>query len=254
VPNPVQLFITCLLDTLYPETGLSVLSVLRRAGASVDFPSGQTCCGQPAFNAGMRLQARQMAIHTIRVFESAPGPVIIPSGSCAAMIRHSYLELFAQDPEWLPRARALAERTYELTEYQVDVLQVTELGASFPGPVTYHSSCHLLRELGVKRQPRALLAAVRDARFPGAGRPLEVVDLPGAEECCGFGGVFSVEHPALSTAMLERKLSNLETTRAPVAVVCDAGCLTNINGGLHRQGRSQRVMHIADILAHSGQA
>ena len=251
MPITVQLFITCLLDTLYPETGKAVVTTLRRTGVKVAFPPDQTCCGQPAFNAGMRQQARQMAIHTIQVFEAEPGPLVIPSGSCAAMIRHSYLELFADEPAWLRRAQALAERTFEFTEFLVDVLGVTGLGASYPGPVTYHASCHLLRELGVQRQPQALLAQVKDARFPGSGKPLEVLDLPGAQECCGFGGVFSVEHPGLSGAMLERKIANLESTQAPVAVVCDAGCLTNINGGLHRRGKAQRVVHIADILANS---
>ena len=235
----VQLFITCIIDTLYPETGEAVVRVLRRAGVQVSFPPGQTCCGQPAFNAGMRLQARRMAIQTIRAFASAPGPVIVPSGSCASMIRHSYLELFADDSEWLPRAQALAGRTYEFTEFLVDVLGLADLGAHFDGRITYHSSCHLLRELGVDRQPRALLAAVRNAEF---------VELPYTQDCCGFGGVFSVEHPEVSTAMLERKIANLEATGASVVVSCDSGCVTNINGGLHRQHKSQRAVHIADIL------
>jgi L-lactate dehydrogenase complex protein LldE len=235
----VQLFITCIIDTLYPETGEAVVHILQRAGVQVSFPFGQTCCGQPAFNAGMRLQARQMAIQTIRAFEPAPGPVIVPSGSCASMIRHSYLELFAGDSAWLPRARALAGRTYEFTEFLVDVLGITDLGAHFDGRITYHSSCHLLRELGVDRQPRALLAAVRNAEF---------VELPYTQDCCGFGGVFSVEHPEVSTAMLERKIANLEATGAPVVVSCDSGCVTNINGGLHRLHKPQRAVHIADIL------
>jgi L-lactate dehydrogenase complex protein LldE len=241
----IQLFVTCILDTLYPKVGEAVVRVLERAGVNVAFPAGQTCCGQPAFNAGMRAQARQMAIHTIRVFEAAPGSVVVPSGSCAAMIRLSYLELFKDDPEWLPRAQALAGRTYELTEYLVDVLGVTDLGAYFPGRITYHSSCHLLRELGVDQQPRALLAAVKGAEF---------VELPHTQECCGFGGVFSVEHPELSTAMMERKIANLEASGASVVVSCDAGCVTNINGGLRRKGQHQRAVHIAEILDPGSQA
>jgi L-lactate dehydrogenase complex protein LldE len=237
--QPIQLFVTCIVDTLYPEIGQAVVRVLERAGARVEFPPGQTCCGQPAFNAGLRREARRMAEHTLRVFEAAPGPVVIPSGSCAAMIRHSYPELFDGDREWLPRANALAERTYEFTEYLVDVLKVTDLGARCPGRLTYHASCHLLRELGVNRQPRALLGAVREA---------EIVELPGAEECCGFGGVFSVEHPEISAAMLKRKLASVESTGAPRVVSCDAGCITHINGGLHRAGRPQRAVHIAEIL------
>ena len=238
--NTVQLFVTCLIDTLYPEIGQAVVDVLARAGVQADFPQGQTCCGQPAFNAGLRRQARQMAEHTIRVFEASPGPVVIPSGSCTGMIRHSYPELFADDPAWLARANSLAERSYEFSEFLVDVLQVTDVGARFPGKVTYHSSCHLLRDLGVDQQPKTLLQQVRE---------LEMVPLSGTDECCGFGGVFSVEHPEISAAMLERKLANIESSGAGVVVSCDAGCITNINGGLHRQGKPQRSLHIAEILS-----
>ncbi|HEX7976095.1 MAG TPA: (Fe-S)-binding protein [Anaerolineales bacterium] len=239
--DTVQLFVTCLVDTLYPEVGEAVVQVLERAGVRVEFPAGQTCCGQPAYNAGLRQQSRPIAMHTIQVFEPTQGPVIVPSGSCAGMIRLGYPELFAGDAEWLPRAQALAQRTYELTEFLVDVLGVVNLGARFPGPITYHASCHLLRELGIRRQPRILLEAVQDA---------ELVELPHAEECCGFGGVFSVEQPEISSAMLERKIANIEASKAPVVVACDAGCLTNINGGLHRRGLPQRVIHIAEILNH----
>lgn len=237
--NTVQLFVTCIIDTLYPETGEAVVGVLEKAGVKVSFPPGQTCCGQPAFNAGLRQPARKMAIQTIRAFEAYPGPVVVPSGSCAAMIRHSYRELFAGDPIWLPHALALAERTYELTEFLVDVLRVTNLEARFNGRITYHSSCHLLRGLGVDRQPRALLAAVQNA---------EMVELQDTGDCCGFGGVFSIEHPEISAAMLDRKISNLEASGASVVVACDAGCVTNINGGLHRRHKPQRAVHIAEIL------
>ena len=235
----VQLFITCLLDSLYPHTGEAVVRVLQRAGVQVEFPVDQTCCGQPAFNAGLREQARPIAEHTIRVFEKTRGPVVIPSGSCAAMIRHGYPELFADNPDWLARAHQLVERTYEFTEFLVDYLGVTDVGAHYTGALSYHASCHLSRDLGVRRQPRALLESVRAARL---------VDLPNAEECCGFGGVFSVEHPHISTAMLARKISHIEDSGAPLIVSCDAGCMSNINGGLHRQGKTQRVVHIADIL------
>lgn len=236
----IQLFITCIVDTLYPEVGEAVCTVLERAGVTISVPRGQTCCGQPAFNAGMRQEAARLAKHIIRTFEAAPGAVVVPSGSCAAMIRHSYLELFSGDSHWLPRAQALAARTYELSEFLVDVLGVTDLGASYQGKITYHSSCHLLRELGVDRQPRALLAHVRGA---------ELVELPGSQECCGFGGVFSLEHPEISAEMLKRKLTNIAATQAPLVVSCDAGCITNINGGLNRTGRPQRAVHIAEILA-----
>jgi L-lactate dehydrogenase complex protein LldE len=240
VKKTVQLFATCIIDTLYPQIGEAVVRVLQRAGATVEFPSGQTCCGQPAFNAGLQRQARPVAMHTIQVFEKTSGPIVVPSGSCAAMIRHGYPELFAGDPQWLPRARALAERTYEFSEFLVDQLGVVDLGACYAGKITYHSSCHLLRDLGVDRQPRALLAAVRQAEF---------VELPYTNECCGFGGVFSVEHPEISTAMLARKIANIEASGAALVIVGDTGCMTNINGGLHRQGKAPRVIHIAQLLA-----
>jgi L-lactate dehydrogenase complex protein LldE len=235
----IQLFVTCIIDTLYPETGEAVVRILEKAGVNVSFPPGQTCCGQPAFNAGLRLQARRMAIQTICAFEGYPGPVVVPSGSCASMIRHFYAEIFKGDPKWLPRALALAERTYEFSEFLVDKMGVIDLDSSFNGRITYHPSCHLLRGLGVDRQPRALLAMVRNA---------ELVELPDPSDCCGFGGVFSVEHPEISSAMLDRKISNLETSGASVVVSCDAGCVTNINGGLHRRHKSQRAVYIADLL------
>jgi L-lactate dehydrogenase complex protein LldE len=234
-----QLFVTCIVDTLYPEVGEAVARVLARAGVRVAFPAGQTCCGQPAFNAGLRPLARRMAEQTLRAFAGAPGPVVIPSGSCSAMVRHGYLELFAGDSEWLPRAESLAGRCYEFAEFLVDVLGVTDLGARYPGRLTYHPSCHLSRDLGVNEQPRRLLRSVREA---------EILELPQAEECCGFGGLFSVEHPEISSAMLARKLGNIQESGAPLVVSCDAGCIANMNGGLHRQGRPERAIHIAQIL------
>ena len=238
MPN-VQLFITCLVDTFFPATGEAMVNVLQRCGVSVDFPSGQTCCGQPPFNAGLRADARSIAEHTIRVFENEPGEIVIPSGSCATMVRQSYLELFEGDPVWYPRAKTLASRTYEFTEYLVDVLKVTDVGARWDGKLAYHASCHLNRHLGIDRQPRALLAAVRGA---------EIVELPASDDCCGFGGVFSLEHPELSAEMLKRKVGSLEASGSPTLVLADTGCRMHIAGGLHRQGKSQKVLHIAEIL------
>ena len=237
----VQLFITCLVDSFHPQTGEAIVDIFHRLGISVEFPHDQTCCGQPAFNAGLRGEARPLAEHTIRVFESTTGDIVMPSGSCAHMLKHNYLELFADDPNWLPRAQALAGRVYEFTEYLVDKLGVTELGAHWDGLLTYHPSCHLLRGMNIDRQPRALLANVRGA---------QVVDLPDAEECCGFGGVFSMEHPELSAEWLKRKIGNLETSQSPTLVLAETGCLMHIAGGLHRQKKSQRVVHIAEILNH----
>jgi len=236
----VQLFITCLVDTFFPEVGESMVDVLHRAGITVEFPSGQTCCGQPLFNAGLRSGARRIAEGTIRTFESATGDIVMPSGSCAHMIRHNYDELFSDDPSWLSRAKALAARTYEFTEYLVDVLGITTWNAHWEGPLTYHPTCHLHRGLGIDRQPRALLSMVRGA---------EIRQLPEAEDCCGFGGIFSVEHPELSAEMLTRKIRNLEATKSPTLVVCDAGCLMHIQGGLRRNMRPQKVVHIAQVLA-----
>ena len=177
----------------------------------------------------------------IRVFENAPGDVVAPSGSCVHMIRVNYPELFEGDAAWLPRAQSLAERTFEFSEYLVDHLGVTDVGARWNGRLTYHSSCHLLRGLGIDRQPRALLAAVHGA---------EVVELPHADECCGFGGIFSVTQPEISKEMLAKKIENLENTQSPTLVVPDAGCLMHIAGGLHRQGKSQHAVHLAEVLAN----
>jgi L-lactate dehydrogenase complex protein LldE len=237
-----QLLITCILDTLYPEAGEAIVRVLKKAGVRVEFPAGQTCCGQPAYNAGLPGQAYPVAVHTIEILERTRGPVVVPSGSCAGMMRHGYLELFAKDPVWLPRAQALAVRIFEFSEFLVDVLGIVDLGAHFPGRLAYHASCHLLRDLGVDRQPRALLQAVQGA---------ELVELPGAEECCGFGGVFSAERSEISTEMLRRKMANVESSQADLVVSCDAGCITNINGGLHRLGKPPRAVYIAQILDRS---
>jgi L-lactate dehydrogenase complex protein LldE len=235
----VQLFVTCLIDSFFPHIGEAMVRVLNRAGVSVDFPAAQTCCGQPAFNAGLRNQARPLAEHTLKVFEKTTGNIIIPSGSCAAMLRYGYLELFKYDPAWLARAQTLAGRVHEFTEYLVDVLEIADLGSRWPGKLTYHPSCHLLRMLGVDRQPRLLLSCVRDA---------EIIELPEREDCCGFGGVFSVEQPEISAEFLKRKIANLEQTASPTMVVCDTGCLMHIQGGLHREKKSQRVLHIAEVL------
>src|SRR5512134_2880213 len=202
----VQLFITCLVDSFYPETGEAIVGILRRLGLIVEFPPDQTCCGQPSFNAGLRSEARPLMEHTIRVFEATQGDIVIPSGSCAHMIRHGYPELFRDDPVWLPRAQTLGNRVYEFTEYLVDVLGVTDLGASWDGVLTYHPSCHTSRGMKIDRQPRALLANVRGAH---------IVELPHNDDCCGFGGIFSMEHPELSGEWLKRKIQNLEITRSP---------------------------------------
>jgi L-lactate dehydrogenase complex protein LldE len=236
----VQLFITCLTDSFFPETGEAVVNILSRLGISVDFAPDQTCCGQPQFNAGLRNDARAIAEHTIKLFEKTQGDIVTPSGSCAHHFRHNLLELFEGDTEWYPRAERFGRRVFEFTEYLVDKLNVTDLGATWNGgSLTYHPSCHTLRGLDVDRQPRALLQNVKNAML---------VQLPNEQECCGFGGVMSVEHPELSAEWLKRKISNLEATQASTLVVTDAGCLMHIMGGLKRQGKNQRVVHIAEVL------
>lgn len=234
----IQLFATCLIDSLFPEVGEAVVEVLNGVGVRVEVPSNQTCCGQPAFNAGYLGQARRMAKYTIEVLEDTVGPIVIPSGSCAAMIREGYLELFSDDTEWLLRAIQLAERSYEFSEFLVDKLRVTNLGASYSGRLAYHASCHLLRELGVDHQPMALLGEVVGAQI----HSLEPV-------CCGFGGLFAVDQPDISTEILSRKLEQVAASEAELVVGCDVSCLMHIEGGLRRQGSTARCAHLAQILA-----
>lgn len=237
----VQFFVTCLIDSFYPSTGHAVVNILRRLGRSVEFQHEQTCCAQPLFNAGLRAQARPVAEHNLRILEQAEGDIVLASGSCAHMLKHNFSELFADDPICLSRARALSGRIFEFTAYLVDRLGVTDVGARWDGILTYHPSCHTLRGMNIDRQPRLLLSHVRGA---------QVVELPEAEDCCGFGGVFSVEHPELSGELLKRKIGNLETTLAPTLVVAEAGCMLHLAGGLHRQKKPQRVLHIAQVLDH----
>lgn len=236
----VALFITCLADQLYPGVGAATVRVLERAGCTVGFPPGQTCCGQVAFNSGYQDEARAMARRFLDLFEG-DGPVVAPSGSCAEMVRRWYPLLFRDDPALLARAHSLAARTYELSEYLVRVLQKTDLGAEFPGAVAYHSSCRGLRGLGLLEEPLTLLRSVRGLRL---------VELRGYDECCGFGGLFSVKFAALSGAMLSSKLDAIESSGADVVVGTDASCLMHIAGGLARRGSGIRVMHLAEVLAH----
>ena len=244
MPRRVQLFVTCLVDHLFPSVGFAVASVLERAGVTVTVPDGQTCCGQPAFNAGFHDEARRMARHTIDVLSRSSEPVVIPSGSCADMLVHQAPRLFADDPMAAARAERLASRTFEFTQYLVDEMGVTDCGSCARGNATYHPSCHGLRGLGIERQPRALLEAT----------PLTLAPLAEAETCCGFGGLFAVKMSDISGAMLERKLDRVEESGAEMLVGTDVSCLMHIAGGLHRRGRDIRVRHLAEVLAERDEA
>ena len=232
----VQLLATCIVDSLFPEVGEATVEVLVEAGASPTFPAAQTCCGQPLLNAGYPAEARALAVHTIETF-SDDGPVVVPSGSCADMIRHRYLELLAQDPKALRQARALAERTYELSEFLIDQLKISDLASPNAKSMAYHPSCHLLRGLGVDRQPFELLEAI-------PGNSVQRLE----PECCGFGGLFSVDHAPISKEMLTRTIHRIEDAGVEVVVGCDASCLMQIEGGLRRAGSSLRCSHLSQAL------
>lgn len=233
----LQLFVTCLVDSFFPFVGQAVLDLLTAAGAQVSVPRGQTCCGQPAFNAGYWDEARKMARHTIQVLERLEHDIVVPSGSCASMLRHGYPELFTQDSEWVLRARGVSGRTYEFSQYLVDVLQKTDVGARYEGSIAYHPSCHLSRGLGVDRQPKALMSEIQDA---------QVTHLD--HECCGFGGVFSIDHPEVSGEMLTRSLDRIEASGCDVVTGCDVSCLMHMEGGLRKKGSPVRCVHLAQIL------
>lgn len=235
----VTLFVTCMVDMLYPEVGEATVSLLENLGLEVAFPEDQTCCGQPAYNTGYREDARALALRFLDVFEGAE-VIVTPSGSCAAMIRYGYPDLLANDPVAFSRARAVSERTWEFSQFLVEGLGVTDVGARFEGSVAYHDSCHLARSLGVTQPPRELLRHVQGARL---------VELPGHDECCGFGGLFAIKLPELSSAMLARKLNHIARCGADVIITSDVSCMTQINGGLRRSRMPQRVWHLAHFLA-----
>lgn len=245
-PRRVALFVTCMVDMIYPAVGMATVELLERLGIEVIFPTEQTCCGQPAFNAGYRKEARVLAERFVDIFEpliqrGQVDAIVAPSGSCTTMTSHFYTLLFAEQPAstYAKRAQALAAVTFELTQFLVDVLGVTDIGSRFHGKVTYHACCHLLRELGIDQQPCQLLANLPDATL---------VELNGAEECCGFGGLFALKNAGISTAMGQRKTRNLAETDADIVALCDVSCMTHINGLLARQAQRCRAVHIAEIL------
>jgi len=248
----VQLFHTCLVNEVAPEVAMAAVRVLERLGCDVEVPPDQTCCGQPAFNAGFHAEARQVARHTIGALERTTGPIVIPSGSCADMIVHQYERLFEEDAAMAAQAHAMSARCREFSQFIADCgLRIADDRQSaipnqsaIPHPqsamnVAYHPSCHLLRGLGVDRQPKELIASVNGAT---------AVDVRDQQECCGFGGLFSVKNADISSAMLTRKMDAIEASGADRVVSCDLGCLLHIGGGLHRRGSNVRAQHIAEFL------
>ena len=235
----VALFATCLVDFMRPSVGFAAVQLLEQAGCNVDVPVRQTCCGQPAWNNGDAANARHLARQVIDVFEGYDY-VIVPSGSCAGMLRHHYPTVLADDPDYSKRACELAGRCYELTGFLVDVLGVVSTGATFDGRLTWHDSCSCLREMQVSQQPRQLLRSL-----PGC----ELVELPDNEVCCGFGGTFSVKFPEISTRMVTDKVDAIVATGASTVAAADLGCLLNIAGRISRRELPIRVFHVAELLA-----
>jgi L-lactate dehydrogenase complex protein LldE len=235
----VALFVTCLVDLHRPTVGFAAIRLLEQAGCSVEVPRAQTCCGQPAYNAGDSATARDLAAGLLDAF-GGYDYVVVPSGSCAGMLRQHAPHLFDGDPNLRARADALAARTYELVSFLTDVMGVTDTHAAFPGRVTYHDSCAGLRELGIKAQPRALLGRV-------AG--LSLAEMADPEICCGFGGTFCVKYPDISTRMVSDKTTDIGTTGAETLLAGDMGCLLNIAGRLRREGSAVHVRHVAEVLA-----
>ena len=235
----VALFITCLGDQFFPQVGECVVKILRRLDVEVTFNPAQTCCGQPAFNTGYRDEAREVASQVLDLFDDADY-VVAPSGSCTSMVRVFYPELFAGDPARLEKSERLRRRFFEFSEFLVNVLKIDDVGARFPHRVTYHDSCHLLRELGVAEPPRRLLRSVRDIDF---------VEMNDDKLCCGFGGTFSVKFPEVSVAMGQDKIRAAAETGAEYVVANDGGCLMHVAGLIHRQGLPLKTMHLAELLA-----
>ena len=240
--KPVSLFVTCIVDMIYPGTGLSVVDILEHVGVQVDFPPAQTCCGQPAFNSGYRAESRTVAKHFFEAFKDAE-VIVTLSGSCATMVRHEYPSLFTPaDGALYDEAQRMASITWEFSEFLVDGLGISDLRLRLPAPQSFaiHDACHGLRGLGLGGAARELIGNLRNA---------DLVELNECEVCCGFGGLFSVKMPDISNAMLSNKVRNIDDSQADTIVTGDVSCLTQINGGLSRHKSSKRVMHLADVLA-----
>jgi L-lactate dehydrogenase complex protein LldE len=230
-----------LVNDFDPEVAFAAVRVLEHLGFEVSVPLDQTCCGQPAFNAGFQEDARAVARHTLRVLDATTGPIVIPSGSCADMLVHQYAVLFENEPASLEMARRVRSRCREFSQFLAEVAP-DGIAGELPARVAFHPSCHLLRGLGVREQPLAALAAVSG---------VEQMAVHEQEECCGFGGLFSIKNAEISSGMLDRKLQNLDASGADRVVSCDLGCLLHIGGGLHRRGSAIRTQHLAQLLDES---
>ena len=247
MPIKAKLFITCLGEQFFPNVLKDMVRLLERLGVECEFPKAQTCCGQPFYNSGLQSAGRDLARRWLRAFGAGdPSAYIVaPSGSCVDFVKHHYAELFPAGSREHAQAIDLAARTYEFSQFVVNVLKVTDVGASFPHKVTYHAPCHALRGLGVRDEPKQLLRAVRG---------LELVPLSEEEICCGFGGIFSVVYPEVSKAMMEAKVANVQASGAEFVVIGEPGCLMNVSGGLHKIGSPVRAVHLIEILASDGGA
>jgi L-lactate dehydrogenase complex protein LldE len=238
-----QLFITCMGENLLPDVLEKMVLLLSRLGVKCEFPERQTCCGQPFYNSGFQAEGRRMAAKWMEAFADTEGYIVAPSGSCAEFVKHRYPAMFPEGSREQERAVRLAERIVEFSQFLVNVLKITDVGASFPHRVACHYPCHLTRGLGVRNEPLELLKAVRG---------LELIPLDDAETCCGFGGIFSVVYPEVSQAMVEAKVKNIAAGSAEVIVVSEPGCLVNIRGALAKARSPVRAMHLIEILAQGG--
>ncbi|MDP6056239.1 MAG: (Fe-S)-binding protein [Dehalococcoidia bacterium] len=241
-PDRVTLFASCMVDQIAPHIGERTVDVLEYLGIAVDFLDGQTCCGQPAFNSGFRSEAYPVAARFIELFEQVEGPIVVPSGSCAGMVRNHYAELFREDPTMVERASIVGERLFELTEFISRFFGNAAITGRLESSATYHKCCHLLREIGVNEAPVEMLSNIDGLNMT----PLERADV-----CCGFGGAFSVKMPDISSAVLDEKLDNIEATGSSTVIAADTGCIFQMQGGLRRRGSAVQVVHIAEILAES---
>lgn len=239
----IRLFISCLVDNFFPEVGEAMLRVLSGMGLEIEFPQNQTCCGQPAFNSGHRQEAEKVARHFLDVFGDADEAIVCPSGSCVSMVKNYYKELFHDDLEALSRVERISSNIYEFSEFVFQRKETLSLDSAYRGRVTFHDSCHALRELGISSQPRELIESLSE---------VELIEMTMADACCGFGGTFSIKYPEVSKSMLQEKIDSITNSGADAVVSTDMGCLMNIKGLVSRKKLPVKVLHLAELLAFEG--